>query len=185
MLTLHFKTHTHTHIYRFVYEAYNLAKAALEQDENNFACHKWVGITISEVGDYEGIKVKISNAFTIKTHFDKAVELNPKDGTSRHLVGMWCFTFADMPWYQRKIASALFASPPTATYEEALDHFLAAEKVEPNFYSKNTLMIGKIYTRLNDKEKAKFWLEKAKNMPVANPSDQEAHDEAVTLLKQL
>ena len=29
-----------------------------------------------------------------------------------------CFLFADMPWYQRKIASALFASPPTSTYEE-------------------------------------------------------------------
>ena len=31
-----------------------------------------------------------------------------------------CFLFADMPWYQRKIASALFATPPTSTYEEVM-----------------------------------------------------------------
>ena len=26
--------------------------------------------------------------------------------------------FADMPWYQKKIAGALFATPPTSSYEE-------------------------------------------------------------------
>lgn len=29
-----------------------------------------------------------------------------------------CFAFAELPWYQRKVAAVLFASPPTATYEE-------------------------------------------------------------------
>ena len=29
-----------------------------------------------------------------------------------------CFTFADMPWYTKKIAAALFATPPSSTYEE-------------------------------------------------------------------
>lgn len=29
-----------------------------------------------------------------------------------------CYTFADMPWYQRQVAAAIFASPPTSTYEE-------------------------------------------------------------------
>lgn len=29
-----------------------------------------------------------------------------------------CFLFADMAWYQRKIASVIFASPPTSSYEE-------------------------------------------------------------------
>lgn len=29
-----------------------------------------------------------------------------------------CFAFAELPWYQRKVAAVVFASPPTATYEE-------------------------------------------------------------------
>ena len=30
--------------------------------------------------------------------------------------------FADMPWYQKKIAGALFATPPTSSYEEVGQH---------------------------------------------------------------
>jgi hypothetical protein len=72
-----------------------------------------------------------------------SIELNPKDATSIYSLGYWCFLFADMPWYQRKIASAVFATPPTSTYEEALAYFKKAEETEPSFYSMNLLMLGK------------------------------------------
>ncbi|XP_062044278.1 regulator of microtubule dynamics protein 1 isoform X2 [Lepus europaeus] len=113
---------------RLVYEALEYAKKALEKNESSFAAHKWYAICISDVGDYEGIKVKIANAYIIKEHFEKAIELNPKDATSIHLMGIWCYTFAEMPWYQRRIAKMLFATPPSSTYEEALGYFHRAEQ---------------------------------------------------------
>ncbi|XP_054451526.1 regulator of microtubule dynamics protein 1 isoform X2 [Pteronotus mesoamericanus] len=72
-----------------VYEALEYAKRALEKNEASFAAHKWYAICISDVGDYEGIKSKIANAYVIKEHFEKAIELNPKDATSIHLMGVW------------------------------------------------------------------------------------------------
>uniref|UniRef100_A0A8C0TEY8 Regulator of microtubule dynamics protein 1 n=1 Tax=Canis lupus familiaris TaxID=9615 RepID=A0A8C0TEY8_CANLF len=111
-----------------VYEALEYAKRALEKNESSFAAHKWYAICISDVGDYEGIKAKIANAYIIKEHFEKAIELNPKDATSIHLMGIWCYTFAEMPWYQRRIAKMLFATPPSSTYEEALGYFHRAEQ---------------------------------------------------------
>ncbi|XP_024896906.1 regulator of microtubule dynamics protein 1 isoform X3 [Pteropus alecto] len=72
-----------------VYEALEYAKRALEKNEASFAAHKWYAICISDVGDYEGIKAKIANAYVIKEHFEKAIELNPKDATSIHLMGIW------------------------------------------------------------------------------------------------
>ena len=48
--------------------------------------------------------------------------------------GCRCFSVAEVPWYQQKVASAIFATPPTSTYEEALKYFLRAERIEPNFY---------------------------------------------------
>ncbi|EMP42281.1 Regulator of microtubule dynamics protein 1 [Chelonia mydas] len=74
---------------QLVYEALEYAKKALEKNESNFAVHKWYAICISDVGDYEGIKTKIANAYVIKEHFQKAIELNPKDATSIHLMGIW------------------------------------------------------------------------------------------------
>lgn len=66
--------------------------------------------------------------------------------------------------YKRAIVSAIFATPPTGTYEEALDNFLIAEYKKPGFYSLNLLFIGKCYNYLGDKEKAKEFLTKASNV---------------------
>ena len=42
---------------RLVYAARDHAAEALRLDDSNFACHKWAGITLSDVGDFEGTKV--------------------------------------------------------------------------------------------------------------------------------
>ncbi|TKC39450.1 hypothetical protein EI555_018678, partial [Monodon monoceros] len=167
-----------------VYEALEYAKRALEKNESSFAAHKWYAICISNVGDYEGIKAKIANAYMIKEHFEKAVELNPKDATSIHLMGIWCYTFAEMPWYQRRIAKMLFETPPSSTYEEALGYFHRAEQVDPNFYSKNLLLLGKTYLKLHNKELAAFWLTNAKDYPAHTEEDKQIQTEAAQLLTE-
>uniref|UniRef100_A0A8D1UJ24 Regulator of microtubule dynamics protein 1 n=1 Tax=Sus scrofa TaxID=9823 RepID=A0A8D1UJ24_PIG len=129
-----------------VYEALEYAKRALEKNESSFAAHK------------------------------KAIELNPKDATSIHLMGIWCYTFAEMPWYQRRIAKMLFAAPPSSTYEEALGYFHRAEQVDPNFYSKNLLLLGKTYLKLHNKKLAAFWLTKAKDYPAHTEEDKQESD---------
>ncbi|XP_061035219.1 regulator of microtubule dynamics protein 1-like [Eubalaena glacialis] len=164
-----------------VYEALEYAKRALEKNESSFAAHKWYAICISVVGDYEGIEAKIANAYMIKEPFEKAVELNPKDATSIHLIGIWCYTFAEMPWYQRRIAKMLFAAP-SSTYEEALGYFHRAEQVDPNFYSKNLLLLGKTYLKLHNKKLAALWLTKAKDYPAHTEEDKQIQTEAAQLL---
>lgn len=52
------------------YEAFEASKQALEEDDSNYGSHKWYAITLSDLGDYEGTKMKISNAYIIKEHFE-------------------------------------------------------------------------------------------------------------------
>ncbi|XP_022110923.1 regulator of microtubule dynamics protein 1-like isoform X2 [Acanthaster planci] len=167
------------------YEALEHAKRCLEINEQNYASHKWFAICISEVGDFEGTKKKISNAYVIRDHFQKAIDLNPMDATSRHLMGLWCFTFAEMPWYQRKIAAVIFGSPPTSTYEEALEHFKKGEEISPGFYSKNLLMLGRTYLKVNDKEQARVYLNKLLEYDCKKDEDKRALGEAKQHLKGL
>ncbi|XP_054984396.1 regulator of microtubule dynamics protein 1 isoform X3 [Sorex araneus] len=117
-----------------VYEALEYAKRALEKNELSFAAHKWYAICINDVGDYEGIKAKIANAYIIKEHF------------------------------------------------EALGYFQRAEQVDPNFYSKNLLLLGKTYLKLNNKKLAAFWLMKAKDYPAHTEEDRQIQTEASRLL---
>ncbi|KAM9050706.1 regulator of microtubule dynamics protein 1 isoform 2-T2 [Megaptera novaeangliae] len=117
-----------------LYEALEYAKRALEKNESSFAAHKWYAICISDVGDYEGIRAKIANAYVIKEHF------------------------------------------------EALGYFHRAEQVDPNFYSKNLLLLGKTYLKLHNKKLAAFWLTKAKDYPAHTEEDKQIQTEAAQLL---
>ena len=47
----------------------------------------------------------------------------------RHLLGRFCYEVAELSWWERKMASTLFADPPNATMDEAKEHFMAAEQV--------------------------------------------------------
>lgn len=78
----------------------------------------------------------------------------------------------------------VFAKPPQTTYQQALDLFLRAEAARPGFYSKNVLLIGKCYVRLQDPAHAIPWLKQARDWPQDINDDRDAHTEALALLKQ-
>eukprot|EP01147_Barroeca_monosierra_P002421 gene2421-5362_t len=166
-----------------IFEGFEAAKEAVQLDPSSFGSHKWVAIMMNAVGEYLGSKQQLIDSYQIREHFQRACELNPTDATSRHLLGIWCFTFADMPWYQRKLAGAVLAKPPTSSYEETLSLFLKAEELEPGFYTKNAMYLGKTYLRMGNSSEAKEWLKKCLSMPVVNEDDREAQSEAQTLLK--
>ncbi|XP_048451965.1 regulator of microtubule dynamics protein 1 isoform X2 [Rhincodon typus] len=98
-------------------------------------------------------------------------------------MGLWCFTFAELPWVQQKIAAMFFATPPSSSYEEALQYFNKAEQADPNFYSKNLLMMGKTYMKLKNEKLALLWLTKARDYPARNEEDKQVQKEANELLK--
>lgn len=147
-------------------EGFELIKKALELDDKNYACHKWMAVLLDAKSELDGIKERVSQLENVKKHMKTAVDLNPSDPTNWHLLGNFAYGLADMPWYQRKIVSTIFATPPTGTYDEALEYFLKAEEKKENFYSMNLLFIGKCYYALKDKEKAKEYLTRAANVQV-------------------
>ncbi|KAL1122278.1 hypothetical protein AAG570_003683 [Ranatra chinensis] len=140
-------------------------------NENHFANHKWMAIMLDSHSAYQGIKARISLLETIKQHMMRATELNPKDATTLYMLGLWCYQVTDLPWYQRKIAATIFAAPPISSFEEALGYFIKAEEAEPRFYSKNLLMLGKTYLKLNREDRARYYLDLACNYPPTTDED--------------
>jgi len=165
-------------------EGMKCATAALDADDEHFATHKWYAIMVSLTSGFEGTKATIQKSFVCKLHFERAIELNPRDATSRHLLGLWYYEVAGLSWTMRKVAAAIFAEPPTGTYAEAKEHFAAAEATEPGFYVKNRLMLGKCCLQLNDKAGASSWFEKALELPTSTVDDEQAITEARRLLNE-
>lgn len=110
------------------------------------------------------------------------MELKPGDAMILYMIGCWCYEVANLAWYQRKIAAIIFGQPPTSSFEEALMYHENAEKADPNFYSRNLLMLGKTYLKLNRKEDAIKYLKKAAEFPVKDDEDQKTKQEAQKIL---
>lgn len=119
---------------KLVNEAFETIQKALELDNTNFAVHKWMAILLNAKSTLVGIKEQITQSYNVRKHMEKAMELNPEDATSIYLLGNWCYSVAEVPWYQKKIASTIFAEPPSCSFAEAVSYFLKAEDTEPQFY---------------------------------------------------
>jgi len=165
-------------------EGLRYATAALEADDRHFASHKWYAILVSLTSSFEGTKATIHKSFVVKQHFERAIELCPADATSRHLLGLWYYEVAGLSWTMRKVAAAIFASPPTGTYAEAKEHFTIAENTEPGFYIKNRLMLGKCHLQLNERAAAAEWFARALELPTSTAEDEHSITEARRLLNE-
>ena len=83
------------------------------------------------MGKYKGTKQKIEDGYLIKTHAEKAAKLNPNDATTEYVLGEFCLSVTELSWLERQAASLIYATPPSSSYEEALEHFLKSDKIKP------------------------------------------------------
>jgi len=164
-------------------DALKIAELSLDLKHNNWAAHKWIGIILGDLKGLQGTKALLEASPQIKTHFEKSIKIHP-DPTTIYCLGVWHYKFSDLPWYQRQAAEIIFAKVPESDFETALSYFLQAEKIQPGFYSKNQLMIGKCYMKMNEKDKAKIFFEKVKDWNDVI-MDQDAYEEACALLKKI
>jgi len=166
-------------------EALGVAGRALEAGGDCSAAHKWYGILLNRMGDFQGTKAQIQNSFAVRDHWARAVDLDPADPTARSLLGEWCMAVAGLSFVTRRVAAAVFASPPSATFGEALNHFEAAEEISPGFWLKNRINIAKCALQVGDKAKAKGWLEKVIEATPGSGEDEATVKEAREMLARM
>ncbi|MFH4975105.1 hypothetical protein AB6A40_001814 [Gnathostoma spinigerum] len=172
---------------RLFYESLDIIRRAIvnEREEGCSSAHKWYAIILDYTSAYEGTRARLHQSYEIRRHLEKALDIDGTDPTTWHILGLWHFTFADMPSYQRLIASAVFETPPSSTYEDALANFEKAEYIRPNFYSANKWYLAEVHDRLNHKEEALKYYKETYRMPVVTADDCEFHAKAYAKLTKL
>ncbi|GMT27962.1 hypothetical protein PFISCL1PPCAC_19259 [Pristionchus fissidentatus] len=171
---------------KYFLEAYAVVQRSLscEPPEGSFGAHKWMAILLDYVGEIEGTKSRIAKSYEVRKHLERALEINGQDATTWHILGIWHFTFADMSSITRLAAKAIFGTPPSSTYQEALELFLKAEQIQPNFYSKNTYYIGEVYDRLGRHQESIQYYRQSFMAPVVTVDDRETHNLAHDKLRK-
>ncbi|GMR59044.1 hypothetical protein PMAYCL1PPCAC_29239 [Pristionchus mayeri] len=135
---------------------------------------RWAAILTGASTDYLPTKEKIEQGHLFKTLLDKALALDSSEFALLHMRGRFLYSVSELSWIEKKIASTLYATPPTATIDEALRDFLAANEVKPG-WMENLFYIGKCYITLRDMKSAISFLDEASTL---TPND---HNEKMVL----
>ncbi|CAK8677631.1 unnamed protein product [Clavelina lepadiformis] len=162
--------------------ALEYARRALQLKEDSSDVHKWYAISLGATTDFVGTKEKIEYGFELKEHIDRAIELDPNEPTLYFMKGRWCWGVYQLTWIERKLAATLFATPPSATIEDALESFLKAEDIQSGFYKANQFYIAKCYYEISEYTTAKKWLESASALPTINKDDRDTQAEVEQFL---
>lgn len=69
--------------------------------------------------------------------------MNPNEYSLLHMRGRFSFSVSNLSWIERKAAATFFATPPTATVDDALADFLAVSwtRTPPTLLSLLTLTL--------------------------------------------
>lgn len=168
----------------FLYKGRDFAEKALALDEKSAAAHKWYAIHHGQVGEAEGTEQKIKNSYGMRDHTLLAIKYDPTDDANYHVMGRWHFALSDLSWIERQVASIIYATPPEASFEEALEFFNKAHALDSKDI-RNMLYIGYCYEELDDDDKAESWYKKAINAKAETDSERSLIAEAKEALDDL
>jgi hypothetical protein len=145
---------------------------AIDGGDQCCAVHKWKAILISEHSKTRGTTERIKQSFEIKAEALKASELDPSDPTPHFLLGVWSYEVANIGWITRKLAATIFAEPPTATFQEAIEHHLKCHAIDPKF-KRNLAGLARAYKAAGDSAKSKEFAKLAIAVPSLTEKDRE------------
>ncbi len=169
---------------QFIYDGRDYAERALAINDKSAGAHKWYAINHGQIGEAEGTEQKIKNSYGMRDHTMLAIKYDPSDAGNYHVMGRWHYALADLSWIERQIASIIYATPPEASFEEALEFFKKANELDKEDI-RNMLYIGYCYEKLDDDKSAADWFNMAIHANASSDSDRGLQAEAKEALDDL
>jgi len=163
-----------------------LAERAIAASSNNYGGYKWWAIIAGTLGDYLDQKTRIKQAFQIKEYAERALTLNPGDTTTEMCLGKWCMAVAGVSSMERALASAVLATPPKASFEEAEGHFMAALQSDPEPPGVKLLcFLGDCCQRQKKLDAARQWFSQALTATARSKQDEIEQERAKKSLAKI
>jgi len=159
------------------------ARASLVAGADNFACWKAIAIVVGKIAKYQGLADKVKNSREVKDSIEKAIELNPNDAASHHVLGCWHHAVANLGWLAKSAIMLIYGGMPEASNEMAVQCFQHAISLED--YPPHHVELGKVYLTMGKKDEARASFVEAVRQGVKLPVDVEYLDEANQRLSEM
>ncbi len=169
---------------KYIYDGRTYAEKALALNDKSAGGHKWYAIHHGQIGEAEGTEQKIKNSYGMRDHTMLAIKYDPANAGNYHVMGRWHYALSDLSWLERQVASIIYATPPEASSEEALEFFKKAHELDKKDI-RNMLYIGYCYDELDNEKAASDWFNMAINANASSESDRGLQAEAKEALDDL
>jgi len=159
-------------------------KADKEKMKDDYMYNYLTAVVTGKLSMAMSAKKRIENAYVIRDHGLRALELQPENAGPHMVLGKWSLEVATISKIVRLAAKAFFGTPPTATLEEAHAYFTkAVELDEPNspIHVLLCLDMGDCLVAMGKRAEAKKWYEKCvKSKEEQSPDIRESnHEKAI------
>lgn len=161
------------------------ARALVSSSSEPGLVHRWQGILLSSVAKARGIASYATAVPTFAAEWRRAVEIDPHDAITLHLLGRLHYELAKLTWLERTAAAAIFAAPPPATFEQAEELLLAAERESPGTIKANHLYLAETYARMQRREDALIWVRSGLATPLRTLYDQLSQESLLSVYERL
>jgi len=100
--------------------------------------------------------------------------LKENDSTLYHLAGRFCVELLKVSWIEQKLANTFFGPIPSVTHEDALNYFMKAYKIKPQ-WKENIYYICQELVALKRSNEASQYVKEALTIPANNSEERDIH----------
>ncbi|MEF8797012.1 MAG: hypothetical protein V5A48_11200 [Salinivenus sp.] len=164
-------------------EALRLAETALTVDASNAHAHLARAVAEGRLALGAGTQERVQRSRAVKTHADRAIEINPNLPGAFHVRGRWHREVADLNFLERTLVRTVYGGLPDASFEQAVRDFERALELENVRF--HHLELAKTYLKMDRPADARTHLQTVIDLPAREPFAQRYKEEAQELLDEL
>ena len=169
---------------RLYEEAEALARRAVALRESDTWGHHYLAAAVGKLAIFHGGKTKIKLSKEVRDEAQRAIELDPENDKSHHIMGRWNREVANLSALKKLAAKIIYGGiPKGASNEKAVEHFQRSIALAPEHVNHH-LELGITFLRMKDYDQAVAEFQAAIDLPDSDPNDPEYREEARKHLKK-
>ncbi len=163
--------------------AHKYAAALLSLYPNSVDAHFAMSVTLGRVALMSSGKELVDAIKKVKSHADRAIQLNPSDFRAYHVLGRWYYEIAALGSFKRAAVRLFYGGFPEASFQLAAGAYEKSRSLNP-FFILNYYELARTYDQLDQRTRSIELLRKLQTLPPLMEDDKQIKEQAKKLLQK-
>jgi tetratricopeptide (TPR) repeat protein len=165
--------------------AEDYARKAVKVNPHSTWGHFWVAAAAGNIAMVSPVSKQVELSGEIRDQVEKAIALDPSNGSAYHIYGLWHRKMAEIGRASRAVASVLYGrSLPSGSFEKSVDYFKKAVALNPTVII-SRLELARSHVAKEEWEPARALLKSIPAMAIQFSDDAKHKQKAEQLLEEI